>query len=142
MVRFDYNIEEGYVEILFLKEVSQAEVINMLKSIKDHNEFPKDLKMFIDGTNGKLAINPDELQVILNENIKMFETFNTLKVAIVIDKPVDTAIAVIYNRMIQLERYEFKVFNTLMAAKVWLQKGMQGSYRIYPNTPLSSDLAN
>ncbi|TLX72132.1 hypothetical protein E9993_18890 [Labilibacter sediminis] len=136
MVTYNYNKDKEILETFFVNNVTQGEIINFLKAIRSTNEMPKDLRMLIDSTKGSLALNPAQLYKILDENIKLFSRFNTLKVAIVLDRPVDTALAVIYTRLIQLERYQFQVFNTILAATGWINKGVNGGNRhIKPNTP-------
>jgi len=136
MVTFSYNEQKDYLETFFNDKTTTAEVINYLKEIRKKTDYPKNLKILINSKNGKLVINPISLKQILEENIKLFSVFSTLKVGIVIDKPVDTALAVIYTRLIQLEKYQFHVFNTFEAAELWICKGNNNRNQLFPQNPI------
>lgn len=141
MVTFNYNKKKGFLETFFTEKTTQEEIIDFLKSISEVDTFPMNLRILIDSTKGSLSLHPGQLYQILDENVKLFSHYNTLKVAIVLDRPIDTALAVIYTRLIQLENYQFQVFNTIAAASVWLSKGQNvensGSHT---NTPLINNI--
>ncbi len=143
MVTFNYNEEKGYVETMFIDVVNQGEIVNYLHALRQSEIYPKNLKILIDDTQGILSLKPHQLNEILNENIRLFERYESLNVAIVTDRPVDTALAVIYTRLIQLERYKFQVFNTKMAADLWLNKGMgKNPHHIVSNDGYKNNLVN
>lgn len=141
MITFNYNKDKRILETFFTEKVTQKEIIDYLKSISKVDIFPTDLKILIDSTKGSLSLHPGQLYYILDENVKLFSHYNTLKIAIAVDRPIDTALAVIYTRLIQLERHLFQVFNTTAAAAVWLNKGQNvGNIRAYPNTHLINNV--
>lgn len=136
MVTFNYDKDQEILVTLFIEKVTQEEIIDYIHSMMSKaDNFPKNLKVLIDASKGSLALHPGQLYNILDENIKMFSHYNTLKVAIVLESPIDTALAVIYARLIQIEYYQFHVFNTTMAASAWLKKGVnESNHTICPNT--------
>ncbi len=123
MVSYNYNQGKEYIEAIFIDKINQGEIVNYINSLMKENHLPKDLKGIIDARNASFTFHPADLYNIIEENVKMFTHFNTLKVAIIITNPVDTALAIIFTRLIQLERYNFKVFNTPEAAERWINKG-------------------
>jgi hypothetical protein len=136
MVTFKYNPKDKYLETFFIGKISPGEIIHFFNSLTKHNDLPMDLKILIDVSEGSLNINPADLNYILEENIKMFRTYNTLKIALVTTNPIDTALAVIYSRLIDLERYQFIVYCEMKTALQWLRKGTS-TCKFYPKTILS-----
>ncbi len=136
MVTFKYNPKEKYLETFFIGKISPGEIIHYFNSLTKHSDLPMDLKILIDVSEGSLNFNPADLNYILEENIRMFRTYNSLKIALVTTNPIDTALAVIYSRLIELERYQFTVYCEIKTALQWLNEGASPC-KFYPKTILS-----
>ena len=120
MVSFNYNNGE-YLEAVFTKTVDQYEIIHMISSlVLKSDAFPTNLNILIDSRNGTLSLKKDHLYNILNENLKMSGIYRSLNVAMVMNRPMDTALAMIYARLAKLNRYHYQVFSTRSAAETWL----------------------
>ncbi len=132
MIKYNYNQEKGYVEAIFQEKINQGEIVNYINCLMKENHLPDNLKGIIDARNASFSVHPANLYNILSENVKMFTRFNMLKVAIIINNPVDTALAMIFTRLIQLERYHFKVFTTINGAERWINESISTENRKYP----------
>ncbi len=132
MITYNFNEGKGYIEATFKEKVNQGEIVNYINSLMKENHLPDHLKGIIDAREASFNVHPADLYNILSENIKMFSRFNSLKVAILIKNPVDTALAMIFTRLIQLERYHFKVFTTELAAERWINERINHDNRKYP----------
>ena len=131
MVTYNYNKEKGYLNVVFSSKVNHGEIINYIGSLMKEDDLPRDLGVLIDARAGSVNINPANLYYILEENVKMFSKFNSLRVAIVVDGTINTALAVLYMRLIQLERYKFKTFSLMESAEEWVRKDVDQN-RTYP----------
>jgi hypothetical protein len=139
MITYKYNYKKGYIETFFSGNVGQGEAIRYFSSLLDEENLPTNLKVLINIDYGALKIEPTNLIHILNENLKLFTRYNTLKIAIITKSPVDTAIAILYTRLIHIERYKLQVFSTEFSAQVWLNKGLDANQnKIYPKISYSS----
>ncbi len=138
MITHFYKQEQNCIETLFTGKVTKTEIIDFIHLLIRNNDYPKDLKILINASQGRLFLKPSNLFPILEENIKMFTIYNTLKVGIVIERPIDTALAVLYTRLIQLDRYQFHVFNTETAARQWIYKEPKELFPIKKNKPIHS----
>jgi len=143
MIKYNYNQEKGYIEANFSDKVNQGEIVNYINSLMKENHLPENLRGIIDAREASFNIHPADLYNIITENVKMFSRFNFLKVAIIINNPVDTALAMIFTRLIQLERYHFKVFNTDEAAERWINEHTSNETRKFPsNTFVRNIMSN
>ncbi len=133
MIQYNFNQEKNYIEATFTGKINQGEIVNYINSLMKENQLPENLKGIIDAREASFNIHPADLYNILSENVKMFSRFNSLKVAIIIKNPVDTALAMIFTRLIQLERYLFKVFTTETAAERWINERINNENKKYPN---------
>ncbi len=141
MVTYNYNEGKEYIEAVFKDKINQGEIVNYINSLMKENHLPENLKGIIDARNASFGFHPADLYNIIEVNVKMFSRFNTLKVAIIITNPVDTALAMIFTRLIQLERYRFKVFTTPEAAERWISKGHSNKdQRKYPNNTFAKNI--
>lgn len=136
MVSFNYNHNSAHVDARFIGDVSQSEIINFIYDLRVCETYPCDLNILIDATDGALSIKPNQLYRIFEENAKMFGKYSSLRVALVMKRPLDTALALIYTKISNMEDYKYQVFSTRSAALVWLHNGCQNDkYKIGSNGP-------
>ncbi len=137
MITHIYNQKQNCIETFFKGKVTKTEIIDFIHLLTKKNDYPKDLKILINASEGRLFLKPPNLFPILEENIKMFTIYNTLKVGIVTERPIDTALAVLYTRLIQLDHYQFHVFNSETSAKQWIYKDHKKLIPIKRNNTIS-----
>ena len=133
MVTFNFNNGQ-YLDVLFTDKVEKDEIIQLISAVLSSNEYPTNLNVLVDSSRAIFDTNLDHLDSVFHENTKLFDKYNSLRVAIVMSKPLFTALAIIYSRMFEDEKYNYQVFCTVDAAITWLNKGMDSDrLRIYPN---------
>ncbi len=121
-----YNItneEKDFLHVVFSGNITEEEIINGLNnSLPEVASNTPDLKILIDGIKCNLNINIRNLHNILSENQKLLSKYSSIKIAIIVDNPINTAIAMIYKRRITNDQLQFNLFSTKLLAISWIEK--------------------
>lgn len=97
------------------------DIISHYVHITKDQSLPKKLKVLIDSRETKMDLKFEDIALTNDAVIKALEKFSSLKEAIIVDKPYETAIATMYERFyLKMESYHFRVFSTEHAARNWL----------------------
>lgn len=120
MVLTKFNHQKGILDSQFIDDVTLKEIVDYIIATKNNTTYPRNLKILTDATRALMKLVPDDLKVIVSENNKSIEKYNYIIDAIVIDKPKETAISLLYQEMAKNSKYRFQVFSTREAAIEWL----------------------
>jgi hypothetical protein len=97
------------------------DIISHYVHITKDQSLPKKLKVLIDSRDTKMDLRFEDIALTNDAVIKALEKFSSLKEAIIVDKPYETAVATMYERFyLKMESYHFRVFSTEHAARNWL----------------------
>lgn len=120
MVLTKFNHKTGILDSQFIDEITLKEIVDYIISTKENSIYPRKLKILTDATKAIMSLKTDDLHVIVHENNKSIEKYDSIVDAIVIDKPKETAISLLYQEMAKNSKYRFQVFSTREAAIAWL----------------------
>lgn len=97
------------------------DIIRHYVKILDDNSLPRDLKVLIDCSSAQFDVNVDEIGLATEVVKKALLKYNSIREAILVDKPHETVIATLFEKYNSaLESYSFSVFSTETSARNWL----------------------
>ncbi|SMO54061.1 hypothetical protein SAMN06265379_102361 [Saccharicrinis carchari] len=116
------SVYDGIVEVEVTKFITMDDVIlDVHEYINSLPSLPSEQLMLIDATQCRTNIGLSDLGRLKNTNKLLTESFEMLKVAIVLDDPLYTAICMVYQNMMDSERFCLRVFSTRSGALRWLR---------------------
>ncbi len=121
MVLEKFNDQTGILETLFNGEVTLLEVVNYIIRTKENKKYPRTLKIFTDSSDAIFNFSIEDLNIIMEENLKSLKNYSCIIDAIIVDNPKNTVLTMLYAKLAETKKYKFKVFTTKEAALDWLQ---------------------
>jgi len=115
------NKSYGILEVKMRGVVNIEDVLNHYVSIAGDKSLPDKIKVLVDLKETRLNINPDELDNYTESMEKALSRFVHIKEAIVVEKPRETAIAMLLGKELSgSKNYFIEIFSTERAAANWL----------------------
>ena len=121
MVLVDFNPDTGILKTTIKGVVTLKEIIDYIIATKENSSYPRDLKILTDASNADMNISPNELHLIVEENMKSLEVYDSIVDAIVLSAPKETALSILYQEIAKNRKYRFQIFSTREAALKWLE---------------------
>lgn len=121
MVLEKFNYKTEILETVFKAEVTLLEVVNYIIRTKENKIFPRTLKIITDSSEAIFNFSIEDLNIIMEENIKSLEKYDRIIDAIIVDNPKNTVLTMLYGELAKNSKYKFKIFATKEAALNWLQ---------------------
>ena len=121
MIESTFNQETGILNAIFKGDISLKQIRDYIIATKENKAYPRDLKILSDASESLFKVLPNELRLIVEENNKSLEEYNSIVDAIVLSGPKETALSVLYQEIAKNKKYKFKIFSTREAAIKWLE---------------------
>lgn len=121
MIAINFNAENNILVNTLSGPIDISDVLNMYHQIEHHGSLPANLKIIIDSQKARYSFTEKDLQKIANAIKHLLTKFNSIQEAIIQSTPYETAMAVLYEQMVQIENFRFKVFSSYEAAIQWLK---------------------
>ncbi len=121
MITTNFNAHKGIIETNFEGDVTIKEIVDYIITTKENESYPRFLKILTDATEANMDFTLDDLSIIVEENSKSLEKYDTIIDAIIIEKPKETALTFMYQRLAKNNKYRFKIFYTKAGAIKWLE---------------------
>ncbi len=118
---YSYYENASLLELQTTGVMQVGDIISHYVHIRNDHTLPKNLKVLIDARSTQLDLRVEDI-ALTNDAVKeALLNFDSLREAILVDKPYETAIATMFERFYsKIESYNFRVFSTENAARVWL----------------------
>lgn len=120
MISTQFNPQTKILESKFEGNVTLAEVVNYIIATKEHKTYPRKLKILTDSIDAVFNFSIEDLEIIVEENIKSLEKYDLIIDAIIIDDPKNTVLSMLYLELAKSNKYKFEIFATKSAAIDWL----------------------
>jgi len=121
MERCVKNKLDGILKIRISGIVNIKDISNHYVAIANDKTLSDRLNILTDCRETKLNISPEELNGYSKFTKKVFGRFNYIKEAIIVDKPYETAIAILLGKTLSiLNNHLIGIFSTEKAATNWL----------------------
>ena len=121
MVHIEFDSKSQVVNCIMKDKIVVEDVTRFIKSMICADDLPKDLRIIVHLLNCEVLFNVDQIPEIVKANDYLLERYVSIRQAIVIDKPISTALAVYYKKLCKQSNYSFKIFSTLIAAEFWIK---------------------
>lgn len=121
MITNIYIEEKGILESRWEEEVTLEQIVDYIRQTKNNYNYPRNLKIITYASEAELALKPDDLKVIVEENIQSLANYDTIVDAFIANEAQVAALSFLYEKFSRMETYKFKVFSTQEAAMEWLE---------------------
>lgn len=121
MVVEKFNSKTVILETVFDGEITLLEVVNYIIRTKENKTYPRTLKIITDACQAMFNFSIEDLDIIMEENLKSLMNYHCIIDAIIVDNPQNTALTMLYAELTKTNKYKFKIFATKKAALYWLQ---------------------
>ena len=121
MIEVSFNQETGILYANYKGDISLKQIRDYIIATKENKSYPRDLKILSDGSEAIFKVLPNELGLIVEENNKSLEAYNSIVDAIVLSGPKETALSMLYQEIAKNKKYKFRIFSTREAAIKWLE---------------------
>ena len=120
MLKLDFNTNTQILVNTLSGTIDISDVLNMYHQVEHHGSLPANLKIIIDSQKARYSFTEKDLLKIANAIKHLLTKFNSIQEAIVQSTPYETAMAILYEQMVQFDNFRFKAFSTREAAIQWL----------------------
>ena len=121
MIITQFNHNTNILIVNFEGDVALIDIIKYIKANAENNSYPRKLKILSDATKSNTNLKYEDLSIIAEENSEAFKKFDYVIDAIVLNDPIETALAMLYKETSKNNKYKFKIFSTREAAMRWLE---------------------
>ncbi len=122
MITYEFNTKLGILETTLTDKIGIDEIVQYYNQLKGNNDLPRNLKNLIDSNNAQYTFQDKDLTKIADVIKELLEQHTFLKEAIVQNSPYETAMAMLYERMVYYNNFQFNLFSTREAAIEWLEQ--------------------
>ena len=120
MITFDYNNDLQILEVQYIGEIHLKDMMDYGEMIRNSEVLPRNLKILTDATKAEYKFTVAELKIVLQAMEEQIKPYNSVKTAVIQQKPRETAISFLVDGNEPIQNYQHKVFSTRKAALHWL----------------------
>ena len=108
--------------------IKSDDVITLESKMKDFESFqnnktlPRNLRVLDFAGNSKLSFNLSGIRQIMKKALEVTEEYDSISYAVVLNKALYVAYLIYADTIFSNSKFSIKVFSTLKAAKIWLEK--------------------
>ncbi len=125
MLELSFDKENNILRTITGDIIGIEDMLRHYNTIIESDSLPRKLNVLINCSGTGCTTKPDEIEIFYNKVKTAVSKYDWIKEAILVDKPYETAFVVLFERLIQIEKYKFKVFHTESAAMRWLMGGSE-----------------
>jgi len=121
MINYQFNDKFQIVEVNVSGVITIKDIIDHYYNISKDDSLPNNLKEIIDCRNAQFDIDLKNIDLTYKSVKKALEAYDTIKEAILVDKPFETVVAMLFVRInANSKNYCCRVFSTEDASYNWL----------------------
>lgn len=110
MVFAKFNHQTAILESKFEGELTIKELVACSLTIKENASYPRFLKILIDSKKAIANFPSNDLSLLAEEHHKVFEKYDYIVTAIILDTPKETAFAMLFQNLIKNNKLNFNFF--------------------------------
>lgn len=122
MITNTFLPDKGILESIWEGDVTLDQIVTYIRETKQNREYPRKLKIITHAHTSNMLLMPDDLRVIVEENIQSLAQYETIIDAFIANEAQTAALSILYEKFSRMPTYKFKVFSTPEAAMEWLEK--------------------
>ena len=121
MIRYNYNKEENIIYVERHGDIILNDIFKYILDIDKNYQSLKNLSILDDVTKSTTKYTIIENSVIIEEIKRKLSKDTEVRLAILVDKPIETAYSMMFERLsMNIENFNYGTFSTKEAAKKWL----------------------
>lgn len=120
MVFAIFNHQTAILESKFEGKISINDLVKYSHTIKENKSYPRFLKILIDSKKAIANFPSNDLALLAEEHFKVVEKYDYMITAIILETPMETAFAMLFQNLIKNNKSKFQLFATREAAMNWL----------------------
>ena len=122
MIEHIFNHELNILELHLGETLQIEDILDSYVLMRKSNYLPRDLMILIDCRESIIDLKVSELMLTNDAVRRTLAQYNSLKEAIIVDKPLETALASIFQQNnLDHTFYSCNIFSTRDAAVAWLK---------------------
>ena len=129
MITREYEAKSSTLKAKYSGNLTLDELLEYINHLSESDEYDRRLYIFTDGFEAKVDFPVDAIESIMELTAKTLQRYASVREAILIDNPLETAYATHYQSMNEISNYAVRVFSTVEAAREWLATGQQVAIR-------------
>lgn len=122
MIKVEFNKTDNYLHSTFKGEIARKDLVDYIDATRLNKFYPRELKILTDSTKANMILSREDLEAVIEANMRSLEQYDFIIDAIVTLYPKETAFSMLYKTMSATKKYRFEVFSTHEAAISWLSK--------------------
>jgi hypothetical protein len=120
MLKLSFDKEKNILRTITGGVIGVDDMLKHYNTIIQSTSFPKRLNVLINCTSTDCTTKPEEIEIFYNKVKIAVKKYESIREAILVDQPYETAFVILFEKLMQIEKYEFKVFHTEDVAMNWL----------------------
>ncbi len=122
MIELNFDKEKNILRTMTKGVIGVEEMLTHYNKIIEDDSFPRKLNVLINCRGTSCTTKPGEIEIFYNKVKVAVKKYEWIREAILVNQPYETAFVILFEKLMQIEKYEFKVFNTENVAMKWLLK--------------------
>lgn len=122
MISTKFNQQTGILETRYIGDITLKQIIDYIEATKNNCTYPRHLKILTDAGQANMLFGHKDIDAIVSANNESLKNYNSITDALIIDKPMETALTTFFKLLAENEKYTTKVFSTREGANLWLTK--------------------
>ena len=123
MLTLNYDSEKNILRTMTEGVIGVEDMLRHYSTIIENDSFPRKLYVLIDCKGTSCTTKPAEIEIFYNKVKTAIQKYKQIREAILVNQPYETAFVVLFEKLIQIENYEFKIFYSEKVAMKWLLNG-------------------
>jgi hypothetical protein len=120
MLELSFDKEKKILRTITGGDIGVKDMLKHYNAIVENELFPRRLNVLINCIGTSCTTKPDEIEIFYNKVKEAVKKYEWIREAILVDQPYETAFVILFEKLMQIEKYEFKVFHTENVAMNWL----------------------
>ncbi len=123
MISYQFNHNLQIIEVEYTGDVDLNQLLEYGERVKNDGSLPRDLLILTDATKANYLFDIAENSVMLETLKDQLKPYNSVRVAVIHSKPMETAMSMLVDADHKIADYNHMVFTTRRAALQWLLAG-------------------
>jgi len=120
MIDCKFNVELDFSDSKFEEDIIKKDIVEYINATRLNKTYPRKLKILSDTTKANMILTTEDLEAIVQANLKSLQQYDYIIDAIITERPKETAYSLLYKKLSTTNKYRFDVFSTREAAIEWL----------------------
>ncbi|PKQ65823.1 hypothetical protein BZG02_02125 [Labilibaculum filiforme] len=120
MIKTKFNHQTGILEAQYIGNITLKDILDYIDATKDNTTYPRNLRILTDASQANMLLGHNDIETIVNANNESLKNYNYIVDALIVDKPVETALSLFFKLLSENNKYKAKVFSTPEGAEYWL----------------------